>query len=119
MDADACNPGDVGRCGAVRPQSAEITCNPPKADAMRPFPTSEVTAWPMTPREYRNYLRSADFRERIRKPALARAKGVCENCGREGRLSIHHRTYYLVGTPMELASVEVICGRCHLKVHHR
>jgi 5-methylcytosine-specific restriction endonuclease McrA len=113
---------DATQMPAILPseaQTAENTRNRTPSEGVRPFPTAEVTAWPMTRAEYRRYLRSADFRERVRKPALARAGGACENCGHPGRLSVHHKTYFFVGTPMELASVEVICGRCHLKVHHR
>lgn len=72
-------------------------------------------AFAMTRAEYRRYLRSADFDKRIRQPALKRAGGVCEDCGKPGRLQVHHLDYFCVGTAEELANVRVVCGRCHLR----
>lgn len=74
--------------------------------------------FPMTDAEYRRYLRSVDFDERIRQPALARCRHRCEACGVvSNRLQAHHDDYFCVRTAEELERVRMLCARCHLRAH--
>lgn len=72
-----------------------------------------MSGLPMTHADYLRYLRSTHYRTKVRAPALERAGGKCERCGRVGRLQIHHRDYFRVGTSEEVHDVEALCGACH------
>jgi 5-methylcytosine-specific restriction endonuclease McrA len=77
-----------------------------------------MAGFSMTRNEYRRYLRTADYDKRVRQPALERAGGRCEECGRPSpRLQVHHNDYHQVNTAEELATVRAICPRCHLRAH--
>lgn len=47
---------------------------------------------------------------RVRAIVLARAGGVCEVCGREARLELHHRKYRSRGGAHSASNLVALCG---------
>ena len=62
-------------------------------------------------REYRQYLRTEGWKQR-RQPALDRARGFCEDCGRRTNLEVHHRTYKRLGAE-RAEDLVAVCESCH------
>ena len=66
---------------------------------------------------YSMYLLS-DWWRKNRQPALDRAAGKCECCGRADALEVHHLTYvhkyHEIEYPDDLL---VLCGECHRWIH--
>ncbi len=52
----------------------------------------------------------------MKKRLIAKRGGVCESCGVEGRLDVHHKDF--AKTDHSEANLEVVCRRCH-KARHR
>ena len=66
---------------------------------------------------YEWYLSSAKWQGK-RRLKLAEVGNKCEECGAEGVLDVHHKTYARLGAE-ELADLEVLCRPCHEKRHGR
>jgi hypothetical protein len=66
--------------------------------------------------DYDEYITSAEWREK-RAEALARAGNMCQQCGANGSLEVHHLTYKNLGNerPEELL---VLCRFCHALAHN-
>ena len=61
--------------------------------------------------EYFAYLASPEWAA-VRFAAVARAGYVCEECGREGPLQVHHLTYARFGAERDTDLI-ALCARCH------
>ena len=61
--------------------------------------------------EYKNYLRSKDWKER-RKEFLEQSNYECEECG-EKATQVHHLNYGCLGEE-EREDVEILCKNCHI-----
>jgi len=53
----------------------------------------------------------------LRKQALERAGYRCEQCGRTGRLHVHHIIPVSEGGSHDLSNLMVLCPHCHSKMH--
>lgn len=65
---------------------------------------------------YNVYLQSAQWRT-IRSRVLDRAKGMCEGCGVEKAVQVHHLTYRHVCEEF-LWELRAVCLKCHERLHH-
>jgi 5-methylcytosine-specific restriction endonuclease McrA len=61
------------------------------------------------------YLKSNHWRE-LRKTKLATSK-ICERCGANKRLDIHHKVYKNL-YDVTLSDLETLCRKCHSKEHN-
>ena len=66
--------------------------------------------------EYKDYLQSGVW-GMYRAAVLERAGEVCEVCGADGTLHIHHRTYRRVGGNEKFEDLIALCPPCHRRVH--
>ncbi len=55
------------------------------------------------------------FSPGMKKRLIAKRGGVCESCGVEGRLDVHHRDF--AKTDHSEANLEVVCRACHMARH--
>jgi len=56
--------------------------------------------------------------EAIRFRALSRANWRCRQCGRAGRLEVHHVVpLEHGGAPYAMENLRVLCRSCHIEVH--
>ncbi len=69
----------------------------------------------MTFEEYREYLRSEDWRER-RKELMEEAGWVCGECGDDAK-ELHHLTYDNLGEEELDIDVVALCIDCHKEIH--
>lgn len=67
-------------------------------------------------REYKDYLMSWAWGA-LRAQVLGRAGGVCEVCGVDGTLHVHHQTYRRAGGNERLEDLIALCPKCHKRVH--
>lgn len=65
---------------------------------------------------YRDYLQSGVW-GMYRAAVLERAGDVCEVCGTDGTLHIHHQTYLRVGGNEKFEDLIALCPQCHKRVH--
>ena len=65
--------------------------------------------------EYREYLKSEDWKER-RKEMLDEAGHVCEDCGMYANL-LHHLNYDNLGIEELYNDVLPLCHNCHMERH--
>lgn len=69
--------------------------------------------------EYREYLKADHWRD-FRKRMIHRSGGVCRKCGFKPKdpmsLNVHHKSYDRLGAETT-DDVEVLCYRCHKKLH--
>lgn len=65
---------------------------------------------------YDDYLQSPYWRLHVRRQALERSYGYCQQCLGEFNLEVHHLTYDRLGCelPEDLA---VLCASCHSRLH--
>ena len=66
-------------------------------------------------------IRTSDPRwQRLRRRKLDATGWKCEQCGRRGRLEVHHRERLADGGPAlpDLDGLETLCRTCHID-HHR
>jgi hypothetical protein len=68
-------------------------------------------------RRYYEHLDSEKWR-RLRQKVLARCKGICEGCGVNRAVQVHHLTYMRLGDEM-LFDLAAVCMDCHDKIHGR
>lgn len=66
-------------------------------------------------RRYNAYLNTPEWRDRRRK-VFARAKGLCEGCGDNAAVEVHHLTYQHVCNEF-LFELVALCEPCHLRIH--
>jgi 5-methylcytosine-specific restriction endonuclease McrA len=66
-------------------------------------------------KNYFDYLRSPHWRE-TRFKVLKKSGFKCGRCGSRGKLNVHHLTYLRFGRE-RISDLEVLCERCHRKVH--
>lgn len=64
---------------------------------------------------YSQYLNSAVWQQK-RKLVLKRANGICEACGIERAIQVHHLTYDNVGAE-PLWDLVAVCDNCHKEFH--
>jgi len=64
---------------------------------------------------YAEYLKTAHW-QRVRALALEQAGHVCDLCGHDDRLEVHHRTYERVGMERQ-SDLIVLCYDCHRDFH--
>lgn len=69
----------------------------------------------MTFEEYREYLKSDDWRER-RLELLEEAGHVCSDCG-DKSTQLHHLNYDNLGTEELDVDVVALCTQCHKERH--
>lgn len=62
------------------------------------------------------YLQSRHWRKR-RNRSLVLANFRCEECSYNRNLQVHHLTYKNLGNEND-GDLEVLCRKCHRKVHH-
>lgn len=67
-------------------------------------------------KDYQAYLRTDAWNDR-RWDAIERAGHVCERCGNERRLEVHHKTYANLGCEKP-EDLEVLCSDCHFEEHY-
>jgi 5-methylcytosine-specific restriction endonuclease McrA len=60
--------------------------------------------------KYRAYLRSPEWKT-LRRKALARAGGRCQDCGSTKDLHVHHQTYERHGRELD-RDLRALCPRC-------
>ena len=65
---------------------------------------------------YKDYLQSGVW-GMYRAVVLERAGDVCEVCGVDGTLHIHHQTYIRVGGNEKFEDLIALCPQCHKRVH--
>ena len=68
--------------------------------------------------EYDAYMQSLVWAG-IRRRRLERSHYRCEKCGATKRLEVHHLTYERFGGGETMADLQVLCERCHDKIHNR
>jgi 5-methylcytosine-specific restriction endonuclease McrA len=66
---------------------------------------------------YNQYLKSPEWRQR-RHLVMARAKGICEGCGIERAVHVHHLNYDRAGNEF-LWDLVAVCNECHDRAHGR
>jgi hypothetical protein len=66
-------------------------------------------------RRYYEHLDSEKWRQ-LRQKVLARSKGICEGCGVNRAVQVHHLTYRRLGDEM-LFDLAAVCLGCHAKIH--
>lgn len=66
-------------------------------------------------KDYINYINSKQRKEK-RKQKLAESKGMCEKCGSNERLQVHHLNYDSIFNE-KLSDLMTLCKKCHLKTH--
>ena len=81
-----------------------------------------------TPRsQVRSALRRVWMRSRERRAALKRAGDCCEECGKKGKVDVHHREgitwerifeYIYRHLLVHPDALEVLCSTCHEEKHH-
>ena len=64
---------------------------------------------------YNDYLQSRHWKE-FREKAIINASCVCQVCGKQEGLNVHHKNYECMGQET-FADVVVLCRSCHGKVH--
>ena len=67
--------------------------------------------------EYREYLRSNDWRER-RKDLMEEAGKVCSECG-DKATQLHHLNYDCLGEEELDMDVVALCTQCHKDIHNK
>lgn len=76
-------------------------------------------------RSYNSYLRTPEWFEK-RDAVMRRAGGVCEGCGKQPAIQVHHLSYEhvklvpgrgLVCTEL-LWELRAVCKACHERIHH-
>lgn len=65
--------------------------------------------------EYREYLKSDDWRER-RKELMEEADWCCSSCG-EKATQLHHLSYGNLGEEELEVDVVALCNNCHKEIH--
>ena len=58
-------------------------------------------------------------REHWRRYVVARARGRCQHCGRQGPLQLHHRIPEALGGRYHPANLLALCPECHDRAHGR
>lgn len=78
-----------------------------------------VQHWRRTPRQIEHdvYLASSEWRMK-RKLVLDRCHYVCEGCGLQAAVEVHHRTYRRWQQEM-LFDLVGLCAGCHARLHGR
>lgn len=71
----------------------------------------------MTFDDYREYLRSEDWRER-RKELMEEAGWTCSECGDEAK-QLHHLNYDNLGDEELDIDVVALCTQCHKDIHNK
>lgn len=66
--------------------------------------------------KYKNYIASPEW-QALRKRIIAERK-VCEICGSEKMLQVHHKTYENFEHEKD-EDLQLLCHECHCKVHGR
>ena len=64
---------------------------------------------------YQEYLRTSHWRRR-RKTKINNAGGVCQQCGTNKNLQVHHLHYKSLWAEKD-KDLEVLCGECHALRH--
>lgn len=67
--------------------------------------------------DYHTYLNSPEWRT-MRKRAFNHYGYLCNLCGRDDHLNVHHRTYERLGHE-RLSDLTILCQDCHAAHHHR
>lgn len=65
--------------------------------------------------KYNIYLESDRWKKK-RQRVLDRALHICEGCGRNGAVHVHHENYSRVGNEM-LWDLRAVCKDCHSRLH--
>jgi len=65
---------------------------------------------------YADYLLTSHWR-RVRELALEQAGHLCDLCGHDDQLEVHHRTYERLGFERQ-SDLVVLCHDCH-RDHHK
>lgn len=76
----------------------------------------KAPAPPGLPMTYSEYLRT-DHWLNLRTRALTRANHICSNCGADGPLQVHHKTYRQGWFSTRIEDLVALCEDCHSKVH--
>ena len=64
---------------------------------------------------YDEYLYQPHWRE-MRKKVLKRAGYRCQECGKQVRLHVHHKTYARLGQELD-RDLTALCTDCHNETH--
>jgi len=64
--------------------------------------------------KYSKLLRRPEWKKK-RDEVIAKAGNVCEDCGTDGRLQVHHPTYDKSRMPWEYDDLKALCPSCHRK----
>lgn len=67
--------------------------------------------------KYMDYIQSEAWHKK-RKRKLKEANFHCEQCGADGALQVHHKTYDRLGREW-MKDLEVLCPSCHEKADKR
>lgn len=65
--------------------------------------------------EYEEYIKSPEWRA-LRVKVFRRCKGICEGCGENAAVQVHHLTYDRLGNEM-LFDLVAVCLHCHERLH--
>ena len=57
--------------------------------------------------------------ERVRRQALERDGHRCRECGKPGRLEVHHLLHLQSGGTNELENLRTLCRSCHIAIHKK
>ena len=66
---------------------------------------------------YEDYLKT-DHWQRTRRRAIQRQGGQCQLCRSTENLVVHHLSYERKGQELP-SDLEVLCARCHRRIHGR
>ncbi len=66
-------------------------------------------------KKYNEYIKSPEWRA-LRAKVFRRCKGICEGCGENAAVQVHHLTYARLGHEM-LFDVVAVCLSCHEQLH--
>lgn len=64
---------------------------------------------------YDNYINSKEWQNR-RKELFAKRGKICERCGSDRRIHVHHGTYKNLGSELE-NELFILCKPCHVEYH--
>jgi hypothetical protein len=67
--------------------------------------------------DYQAYLRSPEW-QRLRQLVSHREHGLCQGCGVEPGVEVHHLSYARVGQEL-LLDLALVCAKCHGALHTR
>lgn len=88
-----------------------------RSGPISPYLSRAVAKSPQRPGNMRqlNYLDFMNTEEwqQIRELVLARAHNKCEDCGADGPLDVHHKTYRNFGGKEQLSDLVAVCRPCH------